>query len=178
MPRAELVWGVKSSLTRYVQQLGDGRIEGRAGAVFGNDGVFRLPLRHQDVDGENRTMAFDGEIRLEGHGGLLLIRLAGLQIETTRDAVVLTAMTDDHREPISERRAVAVLAARTPDVVDGVEVWSGVPTRLTQAGAEVLGQLQYYATLRVDDLTYSAPERSRHPLPQPPRGRLEEHPTA
>ncbi|MCS5720777.1 HtaA domain-containing protein [Herbiconiux sp. CPCC 203407] len=162
----ELVWGVKESLIRYVLQLGDGRVQAGAGGSFA-DGVFRLPFRDQQVTDAGRTVAFDGTILIEGHGGLLRIRLAELRVECARDTVLLTAETVDPSSELMERRPIAVLAATPPPSPSERGVWSPVEARLTQAGAETLGMLQYYPTQRVDDVSWSAPAELQHPRPVP-----------
>ena len=162
--RSELVWGVKASLIRYVRRLDDGWIEASAGAELGADGVFHLRFRDQQVTDAGRTLAFDGSIHIEGHGGHLRIRLSRLRIEYGPDAVRLTAETEDPDSELLERRPIAALAVVPPLSLGERDVWNRAEARLTPAGAETLGLLQYYATQQVDDVSWSAPALHPHPL--------------
>lgn len=134
-----LVWGVKQSFRNYVEAVG-GLIEAHGGAARADDGAFAFtaaPGGDLKLDADGRPQGhgqFVGEVRFEGHGGMLSVFLADPAVEIGPSGAVLTVADSAAR---TRRLALARLdlaAATTGEAGELV-----IPTALTAEGSQLLG---------------------------------------
>lgn len=137
-PVMGLRWGLKQSFRNYVQSVG-GRIEAAAGAERDADGTFsfspapdsRLSL---DANGApHGRAAFLGEVRFEGHGGMLSVCIADPVLEIGPAGASLS-VADSHertrRIEIARLDMAAMVAGEDGDLV--------VPAALAMDGVYLL----------------------------------------
>lgn len=134
-----LVWGVKQSFRSYVEAVG-GVIEAQGGAERATDGAFVFapaPDSGFSLDADGRPQgrgAFLGEVRFEGHGGMLSVFLADPAVEIGPAGAVLTVADSAARTRRLEIARLDLAAATTGEAGDLV-----IPTALTADGAQLLG---------------------------------------
>src|SRR5579871_227580 len=106
-----LTWGLKQSLRAYVERSG-GSIRTARGAELSSEGEFVFAaepgsgLTRSTDGGLTGVAAFNGEVTLEAHGGLLKIVLAEPRVEIEAGHAALTAAGNPDRE---KRVEVALL---------------------------------------------------------------------
>jgi hypothetical protein len=150
-PHAHLEWGVKASFVAYVRQAPDGSVVAGSGAGE-SSGVFRFPLETCQAAG---ALGFAGEVRFRAHGGALDVTLADPEVHLgEHDTLWLRCEVDGE----SERVRFARLQEVSGSPGDGLRSWTAV---LTEAGATVLGPLQYYDGVQIDPLVVA--ERASTP---------------
>lgn len=110
--RPELRWGVRASLLRYVSRTG-GVVSVGPPASWSEE-QFVFPLRETISDGVSSQLAFSGEFRILGHGGLFDVQFADPILEVSDGQGLLTA-EDLGR---TRRLAFAELAQREEGVFD------------------------------------------------------------
>ena len=131
-----LEWGVKQSFRNYVAMSG-GTTEAGEGAEQAADGAFVFPAAAGeglalDAGGApSGRAAFDGEVRFEAHGGMLSVRVTGLEVEIGPQGGALSV--DDH----GRRTVVAKLdlSAAQKDEDGGLTI----PAALAMDGIQWLG---------------------------------------
>lgn len=86
----ELRWGIKSGFRRYVAELPDGSITAADGAHSLIDGRYAFPiLRIRSA--ETVVIELGGSVRFEGHGGLLSVQIAQLEVQIDGDLFAIDA---------------------------------------------------------------------------------------
>ena len=145
MSDGEIVWAVKRSLTRYIRGAG-GMIESTGGAWEDEDGRFHFPLT-SDTDEPTGRKAGRGIVRMSAHGGLLSLVIADPHLERHGDRTQLSVRLDEHA---SARTVMAEVRPSADEPWGGALPWRASETRLTEAGADALGALHYFAGQRID----------------------------
>ncbi|MER5754597.1 HtaA domain-containing protein [Streptomyces sp. NPDC002088] len=136
--RGVLRWQVKSSFVHYVRAIAAGTCEAVDGAELDADGMFQFPLTEASRDGDGWSLHFGGGARFMAHHGFLDVELRELELTVTADARggalgVLAAQGD--------RVTIATLAPAAPAEGNGVVRWPGLVPCLTDAGAELFGNV-------------------------------------
>lgn len=135
----DLRWNVKQSFRDYVGALPDGTEE-KSGAVReSEDGDLVFDAVRVDAGdaGDATTFLFEGGVRFRGYRGMLHVDLRDPHVSVTAEGASLSV---DTTPPGSfERRIVVATADGGPTrTADGWE-WDAAVTRLTAAGAALLG---------------------------------------
>ena len=143
---ADLRWSIRASFFQYVAGLHDGRASVSDGASMTQDDpqvvVFPADLDHTT----DSVLAFRGDLRMSGHGGLLFVRLANPRIELGEPA---TLTVDD---PAIEDGSGPRLPLVTLTLTTDGSGWSGADVRLHQAGVALFNHV-YPAGADFDPLT-------------------------
>ncbi|MBL5972256.1 MAG: hypothetical protein D3X82_00380 [Candidatus Leucobacter sulfamidivorax] len=153
MTGGALVWGVKTSLMRYVRALADGSIQVTDGAESAESGAFRFPFVEASED--RRLLQYRGGLHWYGHSGLMDVTLSSpwVTLGATPSISMVVALPDMPTERLTiAHMEVAAIAD---------DAWAGSRVRLTADGALTLGALQYSEYQQVDDLDFSAPASGR-----------------
>lgn len=134
-----LTWGVKQSFRNYVQTVG-GTTEVGGGAAQTPDGAFvfvAAPGEGLSLDADGALTgrgAFLGEVKFEGHGGMLKVFLADPILEVGPDGAVITVA-----DTVSRKYRVEVarldLGAMTTEADGGLVI----PAALAMEGIQLLG---------------------------------------
>ncbi|MEX5635887.1 HtaA domain-containing protein [Parafrankia sp. FMc2] len=164
----ELRWSMRASFFHYVAGLRDGRASVSDGASLIMDDPQLVVYPADPERTTDQVLAFGGDLRLGGHGGLLFVRLARPRITvgaTEREPAVLSVndpMTPD--KPLSQDdrptqdgrpsqngagRRLDLVTLRLVPTLDG---WAGVDVRLTEAGVGLFNNV-YAAGAPFDPLT-------------------------
>ncbi len=145
----ELLWGVKSSFRSYVTgPIAQGTISVSGGAGALADGRFRFP---QASAGTSTSAGYRGTVTFSGHHGELALGIAAPSVRIVSGSRAdLVATVGGARITL----ATLDLAAGTRTTVDGAQRWSGVPTRLTTAGAGAFDGF-YTAGELMDPVTFT-----------------------
>lgn len=120
-------WGVKSSFVSYVARMPDGAMSVTGGAASTDDG-YVFPVRDAtDFDARtgSGTLRFEGDLRFRAHAGMLQVRLADPEVETTGNGAWLTVL-----DAAGERIPLCHLGTPHPADGGGIEI----PTALTVQG--------------------------------------------
>ena len=149
---AELIWGLKTSLLGYVEALPDGSITVSGGATRAVGGEIRFPFAERSSPAGRPEVRFTGSVILSGHSGVMRIGIRDPWIELAPDGAVLTVIDEALDDGLSR-----ITVARVTVVTDGDSSWHCTPVRLTADGALILGALQYYEGMAVDDVRFSVP---------------------
>lgn len=134
--RGSLRWAVKSSFVRYVETIAAGSREALDGAETSDDGVFEFPLLEASEGGEGRRLSFGGRVHFSAHHGFLDVDLRGLELSWAADSVELSIGTTQ-----GGRVVIAAADPVVPVTGSGALRWTGLVPRLTEAGAEVFGNV-------------------------------------
>ncbi|MFL4480498.1 HtaA domain-containing protein [Paeniglutamicibacter sp. ORCA_105] len=138
--RPGLSWGVKSSFTRYIDTMPDGRRGAGHGATEAGDGVYFFELEDAsgfDPSSPEGIVKYRGDLRYKGHQGMLFVMIVDPWIEFRDTGAVLTAV-DAERWPNKEHRIeLATLAPGAPAAGRLPRGWALMDARLTPAGVEV-----------------------------------------
>lgn len=116
----ELRWSLRASFFHYLAGLRDGRASVSAGATLTMDDP-QLVVYPADPDWTtDQVLAFGGDLRLGGHGGLLFVRLARPRIAvgaSEREAAVLSV--DDPLTPDGTGPRLDLVTLRLVPTSDG-----------------------------------------------------------
>lgn len=132
-----LRWSIRASFLRYVAALPDARASVSEGAQLTQDDP---QLVVYPVDAEASTpavLAFRGDLRLSGHGGLLFVRLAGPRIELGADGSAVLSVDDPSTEDGSGPRLPLVTLTMTRTDAG----WAGSDVALTPEGVPVFNHV-------------------------------------
>lgn len=135
---ASLCWGMKQSFRNYVAASG-GVIEATGGAERTEDGEFTFAAGPEsdlslDADGKPQGRAtFVGEVRFEGHGGMLSVRLVDPILEIGAAGATLSIADSPTR---THRLVVAHLDMATMTRGEAGELI--IPTLLAMDGIHLL----------------------------------------
>ncbi|ONH31672.1 HtaA domain-containing protein [Pseudofrankia asymbiotica] len=161
----ELRWSLRASFFRYVAGLRDGRASVSEGATLTMDDPQLVVYPADPGRTSDQVLAFRGDLRLGGHGGLLFVRLARPRI-TMGAAGPELAGPELARQELA-RQEPAVLSVDNPLTEDGTgprldlvtlrlaltpDGWEGVDVRLTEAGVGLFNHV-YAAGDPFDPLT-------------------------
>ncbi|MEV0263933.1 HtaA domain-containing protein [Streptomyces sp. NPDC050617] len=142
-----LDWGVKKSFRTYITGGAKGSIELSGGAAKNGDG-YRFPKGHGSYDADTSALdaAFDGAVRFTGHEGQLDLRFSDLkvQVKGAKGALVADvsakALGSGKVENSKDLRLADLDLSGKPMKAKGkIVTLSGVPARLTDAGAKAFG---------------------------------------
>lgn len=133
-----LRWGVRTSFLRYVANLHDGRASVSDGASMTLDDpqLVVFPLDPELTTAE--VLAFRGDLRLAGHGGLLFLRLAQPRLELGVDEEPATLTVADPMTEDGSGPRLALVRLTLTRVADG---WSGTDVRITEEGTSLFNQM-------------------------------------
>lgn len=139
----ELRWNIKQSFRDYVAELPDGEETwtGRIGGIVDGDLVFpSVELDIDDASALPATFKFGGAVRYVGYRGMLRVDIGDPWVEVGESSASLTV--DTAPPGVASRRTTVATVDGTPDR-DGhdVFVWRPEHTRLTAAGAALLGSV-------------------------------------
>lgn len=156
--RPGLSWGVKSSFTRYIDSMPDGRRGAGYGATEAGEGVYFFEL--DDASGYDPALRqgiikYCGDLRYKGHGGMLFVMVVDPWVEFREAGAVLTVVDAEHwpnRERRIELASLAPAAAGAPRLPRG---WGQLDARLTAAGVEVFNGVYALGEL-LDPVRFSA----------------------
>lgn len=113
---AELVWGIRGSLLRYVDSSG-GSVSLAPPAAW-SDGLFRFPSRPGEP---GDALKFVGEVLIRAHGGLLDVQIADPALELVDGIGILSVAVLDR----SRRYRLASVVREDTDL-DGPVVFAAV----------------------------------------------------
>ncbi|MER5184692.1 HtaA domain-containing protein [Streptomyces sp. NPDC002896] len=133
--RGSLRWAVKSSFVHYVRTIAAGTCEAVGGAEVDADGTFTFPLMGVAEDNGCQVLSFGGGARFFAHRGFLDVDLRGLELRFTQAGVDLTV------EAAPGARVTIATAEPAVPVKDGGLRWPGLVPCLTEAGAEIFGNV-------------------------------------
>lgn len=134
----ELRWSVRASFLGYVAALPDARASVSDGAGLTSDDP-QLVVYPEDPDATtSSTLAFRGDLRLAGHGGLLFVRLARPRIELGTDGDTATLSVDDPRSEDGIGPRLNLVTATLTRTEAG---WSGSDVALTDAGVPLFNHV-------------------------------------
>jgi hypothetical protein len=142
--RPGMSWGVKSSFTRYVSALPDGRYGAGHGATAAGDGTFFFEL--DDASGfdparSEGVVKYRGDVRYKAHGGVLFVMLVDPWLEM-RDGVGELTVVDAERWPARDQRLTLATLRSDDDGSRGLPPgWGQVEARLTPAGVEIFNDV-------------------------------------
>jgi hypothetical protein len=147
---AALRWSIRASFFRYVAGLHDGRASVSDGAILTTDDPQLVVFPADVEESDEATLAFRGDLRLAGHGGLLFVRLANPRITRVGEqaADVAELSVDD---PLTEDGTGPRLTLVTLTLVTTDEGWTGIDVRLTGDGVALFNHV-YPAGDAFDDL--------------------------
>lgn len=133
-----LHWGVRDSFFQYLAGLPDGRVSVSDGATLGRTDP---QVVHYPVDNAATTdavLAFRGDLRMGGHGGLLFVRLAQprLALAGPGERIPLTVA-----DPLTEDGSGPRLSLVTLVLASDDHGWLGTEVRLTDAGAALFNHV-------------------------------------
>lgn len=165
---AVLDWGIKASFRSYVEgAIAHGSITTSGGASRNADGTFRFTggTGSFDDQGNLTRIAFDGAVGFDGHDGQLDLDVTDVRVDLNGDQSVL-------RADLTSKDMTSGAVTAYPDVVlavldaeagtyaadAGTSTWSGIPARLTAAGAPAFSGF-YAAGAEFDPvaLSYAGP---------------------
>jgi hypothetical protein len=131
-----LSWGMKQSFRNYVAASG-GLIEASGGAGRAEDGVFTFapgPDSSLSLDGDGKPQGratFVGEVRFEGHGGMLSVRLTDPVLDFGPSGATLSiADGPERRLVIAHLDMTAIAPGEAGEIV--------IPTMLAMDGIHLL----------------------------------------
>lgn len=128
-----LRWGVRRSFLSYVFGMPDGQ------ASVG-DGSRALPTEElcwePDLRPQTDGWAFRGDVRFEGHAGLMFVRIADPWVARHGTRVELT-VADPYGAPDAPRLVLATAELSEAEVTGDVQLWRGTDVRLTEDGSAV-----------------------------------------
>lgn len=144
---SELRWSVRTSFFQYLAGLRDARVSVSDGAALTADDPQLVLYPADPARSDDDVLAFRGDLRLGGHGGLLFVRLANPRIRLGTPAVL--SVDDPLTEDCSGPRLDLVTLRLTADGEGG---WSGTEVKLTAAGTGLFNNV-YAAGDAFDPLT-------------------------
>ncbi|MEV0279335.1 HtaA domain-containing protein [Streptomyces sp. NPDC050610] len=142
-----LDWGVKKSFRTYITVGAKGKIQLSGGAAKNGDG-YRFPKGHGSYDADKSALdaAFDGAVRFTGHEGQLDLKFSDLKVRVKGGKGALVAdvsakARDSGKVENSKdlRLADLDLSGKPMKAKGKIVTLSGVPARLTDAGAKAFG---------------------------------------
>ena len=143
VPVPGLRWAVKRSFLHYLSRMPDGRISATDGAVPVGDEIVWEPAP-AEMSSPARcprgVVAFAGDLRFGGHGGILFVRLADPWITLRDDAGELSVVDTFGPTPDARLSLVTFEVARREDT-RRFAVLSADEVRLTDAGSEVFNKV-------------------------------------
>jgi hypothetical protein len=158
LPPEGLTWGVKRSFVRYLTSLPDGAVAAIEGASVLESGFFNFLPDGGSFDPAAGTGAlrFRGDVRLEGHFGMMFVQIANPWIEFGPDGGFLTVAFGEPADDAAERIPLISFAAAAPQLIGGSLVWQGLETSLTREGSDVFNH-QYGTGQAMDPLSIRVP---------------------
>lgn len=130
-----LSWAVKTSFVRYVRTVAAGRCETVDGATESAAGIFEFPLIEVSEDSGGRVLSFGGGVLFSAHHGFLDVDLRELELTLAPERTELRIAAAEGGVTIATMDAVV------PVDDAGLLRWTGLVPRLTEAGAEIFGDV-------------------------------------
>lgn len=118
-----LLWPIKRSFSKYTILFGRGQITCSGGASELESRLFRFELDDaSDFDTENGrgTLKFRGEVRFEGHQGLLDVRFADPWV-CVQDAETVVTVLDWEQLPADRSSRIQIASTKNPVLIGGIE---------------------------------------------------------
>lgn len=134
---AGLRWTIRASFLRYVAALPDARASVSAGAILTRDDPQLVVYPADPGASTPSLLAYRGDLRLAGHGGLLFVRLAGPRIELRPDGPAVLSVEDPRTEDGSGPRLPLVTLRMTRTDTG----WSGTDAALTKEGVPLFNNV-------------------------------------
>ncbi|GAA1529635.1 hypothetical protein GCM10009788_36370 [Nocardioides humi] len=146
---ATLDWGIKASFRNYIEgSIAHGSISTSGGATRNADGTFRFVDGSGTFDDEGNLteLSFAGTVSFDGHDGQLDLDISDVRVDLNGDQSVVRA--DMTSKDMTSGEVVdypdVVVATLDPEAgtyagEDGSSTWSGIPARLSAAGAPAFG---------------------------------------
>jgi hypothetical protein len=158
LPPEGLTWGVKRSFVKYLTSLPDGAVAAVEGATVLESGFFNFPSDGGGFDPATGTgiLRFRGDVRLEGHFGMMFVQIANPWIEFQPDAGALTVALGEPGDEGAERIPLVTFDTVAPQVIGESLVWQAVDTRLSRQGSDVFNH-QYGTGQAMDPLSIRVP---------------------
>lgn len=138
-----LHWGIKASFMDYIASMPDSRASAVDGATpsAGNLLVWEpAGLPAPEPDDADLLLAFRGEVRLSGHGGLLSVRVADPWITTRGGETVLTILDPSRADP-ARRLPLARLTLETRPASGSLRIWMSKDVRLAEEGTALFNDV-------------------------------------
>lgn len=156
IPRHGLRWAIKTSFVGYVARMPDGRAFVGSGAAVTERNELVFPLE-EHVSGDEHTFTFGGDVRFQGHYGLLFVRISRPRIVVRDGKAELTV--DDPASKEGKRLPLVTFELTGPETEDDdTERWEAADVRLTPDGVELFGDV-YRPGEPFDPLTVIAPRQ-------------------
>jgi Htaa len=154
-----LAWTVKQSFIRYIAMLPDGAFSATDGASVAVESMFHFEV--EDVG--DRVVAFRGDVRFSGHGGLLFVGIIDPKITVVDGQAEMTIKLVRNGPETSEATSFAVGSLRLLAAEDDHEIYEATSVRLTEAGAQVFGP-SYEAGTLLDNFQFRIRKQAGGPL--------------
>jgi hypothetical protein len=134
---AVLRWPVRASFLRYVAALPDARASVSEGARLTTEDPQVVVYPADPGAGTPSVLAFRGDLRLSGHGGLLFVRLAEPRIEPAAEGPAVLSVADPLDESGGSPRLPLVDLVLRREGDD----WSGTEVRLRPEGVPLFNHV-------------------------------------
>ncbi|MFE5837489.1 HtaA domain-containing protein [Arthrobacter sp. NPDC056493] len=155
-PEVGLVWGVKASFLNYLAHTGDATTSVIGAAAPTTTGKFYFgPDAAQvvvDPKVDTMTLKFCGEVQFLAHHGVLRVEICDPWVTFSERGSYLSIAIPNTE---SSRIPLASLEFAAPSVMEGVAMWSALPTRLTAEGTAIFDGI-YPAGESFDPVTIRA----------------------
>jgi hypothetical protein len=135
-PDAQLRWSIRTSFLRYVAALPDARASVSGGATMTTDDPQLLLFPHDAEASTSDVLAFSGDLRLSGHGGLLFVRLADPRIDHSGERAVLSVADPATEDGSGPRLPLVTLALSRSETG-----WSGSDVELCSEGVALFNHV-------------------------------------
>ncbi len=142
--RPGLSWGVKTSFTRYIDSMPDGRRGAGYGATEAGNGIYFFEL--DDASGydparREGTVKYRGDLRYKGHGDMLFVMIVDPWIEFREAGAALTIIDAEYWPNREHRIELATLVPGESSAGRFPQGWQQWEAQLTPAGAEVFNSV-------------------------------------
>ncbi|MEV7646857.1 HtaA domain-containing protein [Arthrobacter sp. NPDC089319] len=138
----DLVWSVKDTFIRYIGSLPDGTLTPLNGAEpFSTAGgpEWRFPYVGQSADDDELTLRYQGELRISGHNGMLLVILMDPWLTFTATETQLSVVELMSWPDTSVREVIATGPACSDGYMDAAG--QGFPLGLTATAVELFNNV-------------------------------------
>lgn len=137
-----LHWGIKASFMNYMAAMPDSQASAVGGATptAGNLLVWEPAGSPPSKPNTDLVLAFRGDVRFTGHGGLLSVRLADPCITTRGGEAVLTVLDPSRADP-ARRLRLACLTLETRPASGRLRIWLSKDVRLAEEGTALFNDV-------------------------------------
>lgn len=137
----DLHWSIKDSFLNYFHALPDGKIElFHEASLEEQTGCLVFPFAGQQTTSEGATtrIEFSGDVRLQAHGGMLLVILMKPWIEISGNNIALS-IVDLMAWPDTSRREV--IGTSTDKIIEVSNSVFEIPVELTENAVEIFNNV-------------------------------------